>query len=73
MCFIELQDLRLNGTRAAVEEVLARAGIPAEMIAVTHKFHDGIRARVRVDDGQLSNWFLVTQDLRLGCVLCPHC
>lgn len=48
-----------------MEEVFVRAGILAEMIAVTHKFHDRIRARVRVDDGQLSNWFSVTQDLRL--------
>ena len=52
-------------------KVLARAGIPAKMIAVIRQFHDGMRARVRVDDGELSDWFLVTQGLRQGCVLSP--
>ena len=44
-------------------KVLARAGIPAEMIAVIRKFHVGMRARVRMDDGELSDWFPVTQGL----------
>ena len=38
-------------------EVLARFGVPAKMLAVVHKFHGGIRARVRTDDGEHSEWF----------------
>ena len=41
------------------------------MIDVVHQFHDGMRARVRIDDGELSEWFDVTQGLRQGCVLSP--
>ena len=50
--------------------MLARAGVP-EMIAVIRQFHDGMQAQVRMDDGELSDWFEVTQGLRQGCVLSP--
>ena len=52
-------------------ERLARAGVPEEMIAVIRQFHDGMQAQVRMDDGELSDWFEVTQGLRQGCVLSP--
>ena len=41
------------------------------MIAVIRQFHDGMQAKVRMDDGELSDWFEVTQGLRQGCVLSP--
>ena len=34
-------------------------------------FHDGMRARVQLDDGDFSAWFNVCQGLRQGCVLSP--
>ena len=43
---------------------MARARVPEEMIAVIHQFHDGTQAQVRMDDGELSDWFEVTQGLR---------
>ena len=51
--------------------MLARAGVPEEMIAVIRQFQDGMQARVRMDDGELSDWFEVTQGFRQGCVLSP--
>eukprot|EP00752_Nemacystus_decipiens_P003356 g3103.t1 len=65
--FIDLQKAYDSVDRELLWKVLARAGIPAEMIAVIHKFHVGMRARVRMDDGELSDWFPVTQGLRQGC------
>ena len=41
------------------------------MIKVIHMFHDGMRARVRLGDGDFSAWFNVFQGLRQGCVLSP--
>ena len=41
------------------------------MIAVIRQLHDGMQAQVRMDDGELSEWFEVTQGLRQGCVLSP--
>ena len=41
------------------------------MLKVIHMFHDGMRARVKLDDGDFSAWFNVCQGLRQGCVLSP--
>ena len=41
------------------------------MIDVIRQLHDGMRARVRMDDVALSEWFEVTRGLRQGCVLSP--
>eukprot|EP00903_Cladosiphon_okamuranus_P019178 g17640.t1 len=57
MCFIDLQKAYDSVDRELLWKVLTRAGIPAEMIAVIRKFHVGMRARVCMDDGELSDWF----------------
>ena len=41
------------------------------MIKVIRMFHDCVRARVQLDDGDFSAWFNVCQELRQGCVLSP--
>ena len=41
------------------------------MISVIRKFHDGMRACVRLDDRVCLGWFAVEQGLRQGCVLAP--
>ena len=41
------------------------------MLAVIRQFHDGMRACVRLDDGECSDMFDVKQGLRRGCVLEP--
>ena len=41
------------------------------MLRIISNFHDGVRARVRTDDGEHSEWFDVTQWLRQGCVVSP--
>ena len=70
MCFIDLQKAYDSVDRELLWVVLARFGVP-EMITVIRQFHEGIRARVRTDDGDHSEWFDVTQGLREGCVLSP--
>ena len=71
MCFFDLQKAYDLVDRELLWEVLARAGVPSVMIDVIRQFHDGMRARVRMDDRELSEWFEVTQGLRQGCVLSP--
>ena len=70
MCFIDLQKAYDSVDRELLWIVLARFGVP-EMLTVIHQFHEGMRARVRTDDGEHSEWFDVTQGLRQGCVLSP--
>ena len=70
MCFVDQKAYDLVD-RELLWKVPARAGAPPVMIDVTHLFHDGMRARVRMDDGELSEWFEDTQGLRQGCVLSP--
>ena len=71
MCFVDLQKAYDSVDRELLWKVLARAGVPSVMIDVIRQFHDGMRARVRMDDGELSERFEVTQGLRQGCVLSP--
>ena len=69
MCFVGLQKAYDSVDRKLPWKVLARAGVSEEMIAIIRQFYDGIQARLRVDDGKLSDSFEVTQGLRKGCVL----
>ena len=41
------------------------------MVDIVRQFHDGMRARVRLDGGRVSEWFEVGEGLRQGCVLAP--
>ena len=41
------------------------------MIAVSRHFYDGIRGRIRTDDGEYSDWLGVARGLRQACVLAP--
>ena len=41
------------------------------MLSVIRHFPDVMRARIRTDDGEYSDWFGVEQGVRQGCVLAP--
>ena len=41
------------------------------MLTIVRQFREGMRVRVRTDDGEQSQWFDVTQGLRQGCALSP--
>ena len=72
MCFIDLQKAYDSVDRELLLwKVLTRFGVPAKVPAVIRQFHDGMRARLRTDDGEHSGCFGVTQGLRRGCVLSP--
>ncbi|CAB1120152.1 unnamed protein product [Ectocarpus sp. CCAP 1310/34] len=51
MCFVDLNKAYDSVDREMLWKVLARAGISAKLIEVIRQFHDGMRARVRMDDG----------------------
>ena len=71
ICFIDLAKAYDSVDRVLLWEILARFGVPARMIKVIRMSHDGMRARVQLDDGDFSAWFNVCQGLRQGCVLSP--
>ena len=71
LCFIDLQKAYDSVDRTLLWQVLARFGVPPQMIEVIRQFHDGMGACVRNDDGRCSEWFEVAQGLRQGCVLSP--
>ena len=57
MCFIDLQKAYDSVDRELLWVVLARFGVPGKMSTVIRQFHEGMRARVRTDDGEHSEWF----------------
>ena len=69
LCFIDLQKAYDSVDRILLWQVLARFGVPPQMIEVIHQFHDGMKACVRNDDRRCSEGFKVAQGLRQGCVL----
>ncbi|CAM9200497.1 unnamed protein product, partial [Sphacelaria rigidula] len=71
MCFIDLQNACDSVDRSLLWKVQARYGIPAKVISIIRRFHDGMRACVRLDSGETSQWHHVNQGLRQGCVLSP--
>ena len=70
-CFIDLTKAYDSVDRELLWSVLRRLGVPPKMLAIIRQFHDGMRARVRTDDGTCSDWFEVGQGLRQGCNLAP--
>ena len=71
LCFIDLTIAHYSVDRTLLWDVLARFGVPPRMIAVIRQVHDGMKACVRLDDGERSDKFDVGQGLRQGCVLAP--
>ena len=71
VCFIDLTKAYDSVDRTLFWTVLARFGVSHNMISVIRRFHDGIRACVRLDDRVCSGWFAVEQGLHQGCVLAP--
>ena len=69
VCFIDLTKVYDSVDRTLLWTVLARFGVPQNMISVIRQFHDGLRACVRLDDRVSSGWFAVEQGLRHRCVL----
>ena len=69
--FIDLTKAYDFVDQALLWTVLARFGVPHNMISVIRQIHDGMRACVRLDDKVCSRWFAVKQGLRQGCVLAP--
>ena len=68
VCFIDLTKAYDCVDRTLLWTVLARFGVPENMISIIRQFHDGMQA---LDDRVCSMWFAVEQGLRQGCVLAP--
>ena len=54
LCFIDLQKAYDTVDRTLLWQVLARLGVPPQMVTVIRNFHDGLRACVRSDNGEYS-------------------
>ena len=71
VCFIDRTKAYDSVDRTLLWTVLARFGVPQNMISIIRQFHDGMRACVRLNERVCSRWFAVEQGLRQGCVLAP--
>ena len=71
VCFINLTKAYDSVDRTFHWRVLARFGVPQNIISAIRQFHDGMQTRVRLDDRMCSGWFTVDQGLRQGFVFAP--
>ena len=71
VCFIDLTNAYDSGDGTLFWTVFARFGVQQNMISVIRRFHDGMRAYVRLDDRVCARGFAVEQGLRQGWVLAP--
>ena len=71
ICFIGLAKAYDSVDRVLLWEVLAHFGVPPRIIKIIRKVYDGMRASVRLDDGEFSAWSNVCQGLRQECGLSP--
>ena len=69
--FINLVKVYDSVDRWLLWEVLARFGVSSRMAKIIRMFHDGMLARVQLDDGDFSAWFNIYQGLCQECVLSP--
>ena len=59
MCFTDLTKAYDSADLTLLLTVLARFGIPPRMLAIIRQFHDGMRACVRLYDGECSDTCLL--------------
>ena len=52
-------------------EVVTRSGVQTKTLTIFRSIQEGMRARLRTDDGEHSEWSEVTKGLRQGSVLSP--
>ena len=69
VCFIDLTKAYDSVNRTLLWTVLARFGVPQNMISVIRQSHNGMQACVRLDDRVCSRWFAVEQGLCQGWLL----
>ena len=71
VCFIDLTKAYDSVGRTLLWTVLARFGVPQNVISVIRQFHNGMRACVRLYDRVCWGGFAVEHSLHQGCVLAP--
>ena len=68
VCFIDFTKAYDSVVRTLLWTVLARFGVPQNIVSVIRQFHDGVRASVRFDDRVCSGGLLWNRALvRGGC------
>ena len=64
MCLVDLQKAYDSVDREMLSVVLARFSVSQKKLTIILQFQEGMRVRVRTDDGEHSYWFDIDQGLR---------
>jgi hypothetical protein len=57
--------------RDKVWEILDRRGCPKHLINILGNIYNGIKVKIELDDGRISQEIIVDQGVRQGCSLSP--
>ena len=68
--FIDLKKAYDSVPREAMWLALVRLGVPEEIVQLIRSFHEGMKAKIRLD-GSLLEHFGVRNSLRQGCCMAP--
>ena len=60
-------------SREGLSNIMRKLGYSDKFITMVRQFHDGMLARVLDNNGNSSEAFPVTNGIKQGCVLDPHC
>ena len=70
MTFVDLAKAFDTVSREGLWKIMSKFGCPERFVKIVRQFHDGMMARV-LDDGNASDPFPVTNEVKQGCVLAP--
>ena len=70
LVFVDLEKAYDSVPRAALWHALHKLGVPTLVIDIIRSFHEGMKAKVRVN-GKLTEAISVENGLRQGCTLAP--
>ena len=71
LAFVDLTKAFDSVDRSTLRRLLVQVGCPEKFVSMVKLLHEGMRARVRCDNGTTTDAFPINTGVKQGCVLAP--